>query len=70
MTYIVRFFFVQPVTFNLSFWPTQKKIDRHNTYREINGLYFPHHENPMMPLRSSLVDGELVIDVDPHTHQV
>ena len=24
----------------------------------------------MVPLRSSLVDGELVIDVDPRTHQV
>jgi hypothetical protein len=46
------------------------KIDRHNTYREINGIYFPHHENPMVPLRSSLVDGELVIDVDPRTKQV
>ncbi|KAF8809031.1 mRNA guanylyltransferase [Phlegmacium glaucopus] len=44
-------------------------IDRHNTYREILGLYFPHHENPMMPLRNSLVDGELVIDVDPRTRQ-
>ena len=48
----------------------KKKIDRHNTYREILGLYFPHYENPMMPLGSSLVDGELVIDVDPRTRQV
>ena len=46
------------------------KIDRHNAYREISGLYFTHHENPMMPLRNSLVDGELVIDVDPRTRQV
>ncbi|KAF8969639.1 mRNA capping enzyme, catalytic domain-containing protein [Flammula alnicola] len=44
-------------------------IDRHNTYREITGIYFPHHENPLMPLRSSLIDGELVIDVDPVTRQ-
>ncbi|KAF8912102.1 mRNA capping enzyme [Gymnopilus junonius] len=44
-------------------------IDRHNTYREITGIYFPHHENPMMPLRNSLIDGELVIDVDPRTRQ-
>ena len=69
MTYIVRF-----VNLGESFEPdlltNSKKIDRHNTYREINGLYFPHHENPMMPLRSSLVDGELVIDVDPRTHLV
>ena len=47
-----------------------KKIDRHNSYREISGIYFPHHENPMVPLRSSLVDGELVIDVDPVTKKV
>ncbi|KAF5389883.1 hypothetical protein D9757_003631 [Collybiopsis confluens] len=40
-------------------------IDRHNTYREIIGLFFPHHENPMMPLRNTIIDGELVIDVDP-----
>ncbi|KDR73643.1 hypothetical protein GALMADRAFT_72172 [Galerina marginata CBS 339.88] len=44
-------------------------IDRHNTYREITGIYFPHHENPLMPLRNSLIDGELVIDVDPRTRQ-
>ncbi|TFK42290.1 mRNA capping enzyme [Crucibulum laeve] len=42
-------------------------IDRHNTYRRIDGLYFPHHEDPRMPLRNTLVDGELVIDVDPRT---
>ncbi|KAF7778533.1 hypothetical protein Agabi119p4_2878 [Agaricus bisporus var. burnettii] len=42
-------------------------IDRHNAYRELRGLYFPHHENPMHPLMNTLVDGELVIDVDPVT---
>ena len=36
----------------------------------IDGLYFPHHENPMMPLRSTIVDGELVTDTDPRTQQV
>ena len=46
------------------------QIDRHNTYREITGLFFPHHEDPRMPLRNSLVDGELVIDVDPDTNRV
>lgn len=46
------------------------QIDRHNTYRQLTGLYFPHHEDPRMPLRSSIVDGELVIDVDPRTKQV
>ena len=46
------------------------QIDRHNTYRQLNGLYFPHHEDPRMPLRSSIVDGELVMDIDRRTHQV
>ncbi|KIK59608.1 hypothetical protein GYMLUDRAFT_169447 [Collybiopsis luxurians FD-317 M1] len=44
-------------------------IDRHNTYREIIGLFFPHHENPINPLRNTIVDGELVIDVDPRTRR-
>ena len=46
------------------------QIDRHNTYREVEGIFFPHHEDPRMPLRNSLIDGELVIDVDPRTRQV
>lgn len=46
------------------------EIDRHNTYRELNGFYFPHFEDPRKPLRSTIVDGELVIDVDPRTRQV
>ncbi|EIW60139.1 mRNA guanylyltransferase [Trametes versicolor FP-101664 SS1] len=44
-------------------------IDRHNTYRQLNGLYFAHHEDPRRPLRSSIVDGELVYDVDPRSKQ-
>ncbi|KAI9057923.1 hypothetical protein FKP32DRAFT_1529842, partial [Trametes sanguinea] len=44
-------------------------IDRHNSYREVTGLYFPHHEDPRRPLKNSIVDGELVIDVDPRTKQ-
>ncbi|KAI0005995.1 mRNA capping enzyme [Russula compacta] len=44
-------------------------IDRHNTYREISGLFFPHHEHPERPLRSTVIDGELVVDVDPRTKQ-
>jgi hypothetical protein len=46
------------------------QIDRHNTYRELSGLYFPHHENPVHPLRSTIADGELVVDVDPSTKRV
>lgn len=47
-----------------------QQIDRHNTYRQLSGLYFPHHENPMNPLMDTLVDGELVVDVDSRTKQV
>jgi len=42
-------------------------VDRHNIYREITGLFFPHHETPEFPLRSTVVDAELVVDVDPRT---
>lgn len=45
-------------------------IDRHNTYREIEGFCFPHHEDPRRNLKNSLIDGELVMDVDPTTRQV
>ncbi|KAJ7273290.1 mRNA capping enzyme, catalytic domain-containing protein [Mycena rebaudengoi] len=43
-------------------------IDRKNSYRELQGLFFPHHENPQLPLQNTLVDGELILDVDPHTN--
>jgi hypothetical protein len=48
----------------------QGQIDRHNSYRQLTGLFFPHHEDPTRPLRSTIVDGELVVDVDPHTNMV
>ncbi|KAJ7741583.1 mRNA capping enzyme, catalytic domain-containing protein [Mycena maculata] len=45
-------------------------IDRKNEYYQLQGLFFPHHENPKMPLQNTIVDGELVFDVDPRTsHQ-
>lgn len=44
-------------------------IDRHNSYRHVSGLFFPHHEFPTRPLRNTLVDGELVVDVDPQTNR-
>ncbi|KAI0054024.1 mRNA capping enzyme [Auriscalpium vulgare] len=44
-------------------------VDRHNSYRILPGMYFPHYENPSMPLRSTIIDAELVIDVDPQTRQ-
>ncbi|KDQ11894.1 hypothetical protein BOTBODRAFT_162340 [Botryobasidium botryosum FD-172 SS1] len=42
-------------------------IDRKNSYRQVEGVFFPHHENPRRPMGHSLLDGELVTDVDPHT---
>ncbi|TEB04033.1 DNA ligase/mRNA capping enzyme [Coprinellus micaceus] len=39
-------------------------IDRRNTYRKIEGFY------PRRSLGNSLIDGELVMAVDPETHQV
>ncbi|KAF8635501.1 hypothetical protein AX17_003891 [Amanita inopinata Kibby_2008] len=44
-------------------------IDRHNTYRGLHGLFFPHHENPLLPLRNTIIDAELVLDTDPRTKQ-
>jgi len=49
---------------------TRPQIDRHNKYYNQSGLFFPHHENPVNPLRDTLLDGELVIDVDPRTKKV
>ena len=46
------------------------KIDRHNCYRQLSGLVFPHHATPSELLRNTIVDGELVIDLDPRTGQV
>ncbi|KAI0320125.1 mRNA capping enzyme, catalytic domain-containing protein [Amylostereum chailletii] len=44
-------------------------VDRHNTYREITGMYFPSYDHPEKPLRSTIVDAELVVDVDPITNK-
>lgn len=46
------------------------QIDRHNTYRKVEGFYFPHFEKLVIPIRSTLLDGELVLDVDPVTKTV
>lgn len=46
------------------------KVDRKNEYRQLDGMYFPHWENPARPLGSTIVDAELVIDTDPRTKQV
>jgi len=44
-----------------------KQLDRHNNYHKLEGFYFPRHEDPRLPLQNSLIDGELVLDVDPQT---
>jgi len=43
------------------------QLDRHNNYYQLDGFYFPHHEIPRLPLKNSVIDGELVLDVDPQT---
>lgn len=42
-------------------------IDRKNAYRSVPNLYFPHYEDKTRPLGHTLLDGELVLDVDPNT---
>ncbi|KAF7294804.1 mRNA-capping enzyme subunit alpha [Mycena indigotica] len=44
-------------------------FDRNNDFYHVDGLYFPHHENPQHPMLNTIVDGELVYDVDPRTNQ-
>ncbi|KAJ7685345.1 mRNA capping enzyme, catalytic domain-containing protein [Mycena polygramma] len=43
-------------------------IDRKNDYYQLDGIFFPHHENPQRPLQDTIVDGELVFDLDPRTN--
>ncbi|KAK7057731.1 mRNA-capping enzyme subunit alpha [Favolaschia claudopus] len=43
-------------------------LDRHNDYYELSGLSFPRHQHPNLPLHNTIVDGELVYDVDPRTN--
>ncbi|KAN0077228.1 mRNA capping enzyme, catalytic domain containing protein [Tylopilus felleus] len=40
-------------------------IDRHNTYYEVSGFWFPHPDRPRDSLMDTILDGELVIDVEP-----
>ncbi|KAI6036526.1 mRNA capping enzyme [Pisolithus microcarpus] len=42
-------------------------IDRHNTYYEVTGFWFPQPDKPRESLMDTILDGELVIDVDPQT---
>ncbi|KAL4067692.1 mRNA capping enzyme [Scleroderma citrinum] len=42
-------------------------IDRHNTYHEVSGFWFPRPDRPKESLMDTILDGELVIDVDPQS---
>ncbi|KAI9601801.1 hypothetical protein KEM48_001087 [Puccinia striiformis f. sp. tritici PST-130] len=45
-------------------------IDRKDEFFLIDNITFPHYDNPNRLLKDTILDGELVIDVDPKTgHQ-
>ncbi|KAF8508398.1 mRNA capping enzyme [Gautieria morchelliformis] len=44
-------------------------IDRHDQYRMVSGYYFPFNEDPRRPLGDTILDGELVLDMNPKTQQ-
>lgn len=46
------------------------QIDRKQRFFRIRDIHFPHWERPEDPLSESILDGELVIDIDPKTGQV
>ena len=50
--------------------PLHIEINRHNQYYRQEGFYFPHYEDPRRPLRSTILDGELVLDRDPRNGRV
>lgn len=45
------------------------QVDRKNEFYAIDGLWFPHWEDTNGILQNTVIDGELVIDEDPTTHQ-
>jgi len=46
------------------------QVDRKQRFFQVQDLHFPHWENPDMPLVDTVLDGELVIDIDPITGSV
>lgn len=46
------------------------QIDRHNTYYEVTGFWFPHPDRPRDSLMDTILDGELVVDVEPTSKKV
>lgn len=47
-----------------------KQIDRKQRYFKVEDLHFPHWERKDDPLTDTILDGELVIDIDPETGTV
>lgn len=46
------------------------QVDRNEHFFGVEGLHFPHWENADTPLIDTVLDGELVIDIDPSSGQV
>jgi hypothetical protein len=46
------------------------QIDRHNTYYEVSGFWFPHPDKHQDSLMDTILDGELVVDVEPTSKKV
>lgn len=46
------------------------QIDRHNAYYEVSGFWFPHPDRPRDSLMDTILDGELVVDVEPTSKKV
>lgn len=46
------------------------QVDRNEHFFRVEGLHFPHWEKPDTPLVDTVLDGELVIDIDPSTKEV
>ncbi|ORX39688.1 hypothetical protein BD324DRAFT_227683 [Kockovaella imperatae] len=44
-------------------------LDRKEQFYKVSGLHFPYWESPDLPLRDTIIDGELVIDEDPKTKE-
>jgi hypothetical protein len=50
--------------------PLTSQIDRKQRFFSVTDLHFPHWERIDDPLGETILDGELVIDIDPKTHVV
>lgn len=46
------------------------QIDRRNIYYEVSGFWFPHPDKPRESLMDTILDGELVVDVNPSSRKV